>query len=746
MKKGLTVFLLFLFATMYRLADAELSGTVSATGERQDYYEEGEKIQTIDTLLTNLNITYRKDLTDYMSYELFMRGYYKKADMDSIVSGNMTETTRSIGPSLQLMINAPFYNLRTGYQFNLTDRDRDSTEQETTDGLFYSDLNIRPEKLPSFYIHFSDERIRNDFNESLEKDLREYLLSSNYKYERLGFTGEYNLSYNIFKEESPANLIYKKETEQFTGSYKVGYSSYFFQNALRFYGDYKGNFGRTDFTQYSSSTGLVLFKRQTSGGLYALGTVGNPDVNVLSSEVQLVDNDIQTGIGSIDLNAQSYHNIGLYFINPQSVDRLYLYVRSSQDLTIEPNLTTPANWRVFITDDMNSGWNQIALSGLSVTAYDSVNGIYMYEFTISPTEARYFKVINYSTTFGVNPALVTEIEAHGIDTVSSEGRLSYVTRFFQQEVSLGLSYFPRRNMSWEWGFYTKRIDTRPSSLDEPVGKVFANVFNDPDIDMTSENTIEVSRVTYIGLNWGPFDIFSTGARFQRYTIMDTKNQKDFISNSYQLQFRYFPLERFNASLTLLRTDTFEFGRDRARTDSVILSTDAKVLRDLILINDFGYRKSEDYISNTGSEVKYISGSIDAGLTKKIRSYISYGIDWISDPSGSHSLKRTGIMVSYRPGRSFGLTGSFTLTDSRDSESMTEGLSLNWRMTRKLALNSGVFHSETDPEAIKTDSFYSNLTWYLRRSLDLSFSYFFNRQDAEITREVRSMLFRINWRI
>ncbi len=745
MKRWLNI-LVFLFIAVHSQAGAEVSGTVSGAAERQDYYEDGEKVQTIDSLLTNVNITYSKELTDYVSYEFFMRGYYKRTDTDLTAGGGLTETRRSIGPSLQLIINNPFYNLRTGYQFSIMDRDFDGNKEETTDGLLYSDLHIRPYKLPSFYIHFSDEKIRNDFNESLEKDLRRYLLSSNYRYDKSGFTGEYNLSYDFFKEESPANLIYKKETEQFTGSYKVGYSSYFFQNALRFYSDYKGNFGRTDFAQYSSARGLVLFKRQASGGLYALGTIGNPDVNVLSSEAQLVDNDLQTGIGSIDLNSQSYHNIGLYFINPASVDRLYLYVRSSQDLTIEPNLTTPANWRVFITDDMNSGWTQIALLALSVTVYDSVNGIYRYEFLISPNSARYFKVINYSTTIGVNPALVTEIEAHGTDTVSSEGKLSYVTRFFQQEVSLGLTYMPRRNMSWEWGFYTKRIDTRPSSLTEPVGDVFQNIFNDPDIDMTSDNTIEVTRSNYVALNWGPFDVLSTGARFQRYTTRDSKNQKDFVSNNYQVQFRYTPIERFSSSLNISRMDTFEFDQDKTRSDSIILSTDAKVLRDLILINDFGYRKSEDYIAGSESETRFISGSIDATLTRKIRTYFNYGIDWVSDRTGSYSSNRAGLMVSYRPGSAIGLTGSINTMHSRDSDSVTEGISMNWRMTRKLTVNSGVFHSETDPGSIKTDSFYGTLAWYLRKSLDLSFNYFFSKQDADITREVHSMLFRINWRI
>ncbi len=130
-------------------------------------------------------------------------------------------------------------------------------------------------------------------------------------------------------------------------------------------------------------------------------------MDVLTSEVSLIDNDFNTGITNINIGAQRYHNIGIWISSGKSVDRLYSYV--DKDVSTDAHLTDPGNWRVYRSDFNQAGtWTETAIQSVGVT-YDTINNKYRYEIEFSaPQNVSYFKAINMETTdvSGITDTLV----------------------------------------------------------------------------------------------------------------------------------------------------------------------------------------------------------------------------------------------------------------------------------------------------------------------------------------------------
>jgi hypothetical protein len=171
--------------------------------------------------------------------------------------------------------------------------------------------------------------------------------------------------------------------------------------------------------------GVFLIKRVPFGGFYSLGSAPPPDTNifdiVLNSQPALIDNNFITGMSTINLATTKYHNIGILVSSTQSVDIVFVYVNIgvSRDLSIDPNLTNPNNWRAYKSNTNAVGtWQRIIIQSVSVTPFDPLNNVFRYEFRFAnPQNAGFFKVINLETVDvpGITNVFTTEIEAYGIE-------------------------------------------------------------------------------------------------------------------------------------------------------------------------------------------------------------------------------------------------------------------------------------------------------------------------------------------
>ncbi len=731
-------------------ARGELSGQMTIDRTSQSRYTDGEKTQTTESLFTNLNLSFTKPITTFANYQLYLRARLRDTDTTDAEGNTTSQKIKELEPSIQFNLNTPFYKFRVGYRVNERDVNSDTTsEGKKRDQLLYSFLGITPYNLPSLYLQIYKQKVDDEIGAGTEDmDSLRYTLSSYYKYNKRGFKFEYNLTYTDTRKETPGSTIFESRTKTFSGLYEVAYSTHFWEDALTIFGSYKGSYTWNKNKEFSSETGDVLVERNPFGGFYALGTVVQPSVDYLSSQSSLVDNDLQTGISSINLTNDRYHNIGIGVSSLDSVDMIYLYV--NRDVSSDPNLSNMSNWKVYRSNVNASGatWTEVPLRSLSVTLYDPLNNIYRYEFEFQTSQnASYFKVVNLDTVSAIIPdVLVTEIEAHGIETIPTTGEIIDINKSFQQEVSLNANYRILKNLYSTFSIYTKRVDTDMPSFFTAFGKVFQNIISDPGTDTSAEHRIDVTRSYAAGLRWEPHRLLTTEARVQRYEVVDNKGDKDYLSNSYSLSFVSAPLDTLTATLTLLRTDSFKFNEKQTTNDSVILSVNTRLYWNVNLTKEIGFRKTRSYTGDTETKTTFMTGTVDARLTDKLTSYLTYNFNWVSTDAGSYTSKGATLVLNYRPGRLFNISGTFSIKKVRDDTSTSEGTTISWQPVRKLKLDVAYLHSKVEPGPTTVDSYSTGGTWYITKFLDFRLTYGYNKTVNSAVEESYNLRFLLNGRI
>ena len=754
MRDRVVLFILLLSSMMsicsLPLFAAELSGQMTVDRNTQSLYVDGEKTNTTENTFTSVNITFSKPVTTFASYQLYLRARLRDTATTDAEGNTTSQTIKDLEPSLQFFLNNPVYNFRLGYQLNKKDVKTDTgSEGKRTEQLFYSYLGIKPYELPSVYLQFYKQKVDDEIGAGTgDLDSTRYTLSSYYKYNLKGLRLEYNLSYTDTKNETPEEIIFETRSKSLSGLYSVSYSTALWKDALTVFGSYKGNYSWNKNIRFSSETGEVLFERTPLGGFYAKGTVVQPDVDFLSAESSLVDNDLQTGITSINLTNDRYHNIGIGVSSLDSVDKLYLYV--NKDVTTDTNLSNIANWKVYKTNinAVGTSWTEVSLKSLDITLYDPLNNIYRYEFEfLTSQNASYYKIVNLDTVSPIIPnVLVTEIEAHGIEQVPTTGEITNITKTFQQEVSLHATFRIRNNLYSTLSIYTKRVDQDMPSFFGSFGKVFQNIVSDPGKDTSDDYRIEVTRSYSASVRWTPHRLLNTEVRIQRYEVVDNQEQKDYLSNSYSMSFTSSPLDTFTATLSLLRTDSFEFNEKQSTNNSVILTVNTKLYWNVNLISDIGYRKTISHVNDTETTTTFVSGTLDAKLTDKITSYLTYSIDWISTDTESYTSKGATLILNYRPGRLFNISGNFSIRNVQNDTTTSEGTSISWRPVRKIKLDISYLHSKIEPGPTTVDSYSGSGTWYITKFLDFRLTYGYNKTVDSNVKESYNVRFLLNGRI
>jgi len=210
-------------------------------------------------------------------------------------------------------------------------------------------------------------------------------------------------------------------------------------------------------------------------------------------------------------------------------------------------------------------------------------------------------------------------------------------------------------------------------------------------------------------------------RMQRTENFDDLKINDFSSNSYNLSFSSAPLPTLDATLSLLRNDTYQFDNKENETNSVLLSIGSRLHRDVNMVTDAAYTKSESLSADTTSRSYLLDGSIDANITRKLSGSINYGLlNTTGDSSGSS--KNALLIFNYRPGRFINLSSNFRVLDSDGIVTTSEGFLADWIPLPALRVNVNYVHSDSDASPSRSDSFSGYLVWYIAKAADLRFSY------------------------
>ncbi|MEW6418227.1 MAG: hypothetical protein AB1480_08910 [Nitrospirota bacterium] len=724
-----------LFCCSSAFADG-LSGWLNLNYSTTEQFEDGKKTSTSDSLLQNYYLNYGRAITPILSYQLYLRT--SLSDSHSTDSEDKTTSTyqRAIEPALDISLRNPMYGLNAGYRrleqwstAQLSDKSRKTTE------YYYTRFDVTPYELPSLYLQFDRQR-NYDYLSPVETDTTNttYSASSAYTYSYSELNLSYNLTYMHSINETPIGTVSKSINDNFNGSYNVGYNKSFWSGKVNVSAGYQGNYSWNKSEQSVAETGEVIFERMPFGGIYALGTTLQPNVDeALPSLGSLVDNNFNTGITEINIGTKEFHNIGIWVSSEKSVDRLYIYV--NKDVTPDTNLTNVSNWEVYKSNINSIGtWTEeISIQSVTVSAYDTLNNIYRYEIMFSTSQnASYFKVINMKTVnaFGITDVLVTEIEAYGTDEVPETGKLTDTSTFFTQGLNLNANVRATNNLSFSFGYFINRADQSPRSVIDSIGGIFTNIFSKTKSDQDEKLTSNVTKSYSASSTWVPHRLLTTTLRFSRSKAFDNKGEIDVSSNTYSLSFSSSPLPTLDTTLSLNKNDSYSFDEKQTTSDSYLLTVGSKLYRDLNMTTDIGYTQSKSYTESTQSSTSFINGTLDAHLTNKLYGSLTYGLSWTSSDGSSSSLKSGSMIITYIPGRFINLSGSLQVSDTDGDTSATEGLSMDWLPLPAIRLNLSYQHNSTEPGPSVSDSLSGYGIWYITKFMEVQLTYNYKHEANE----------------
>jgi hypothetical protein len=705
------------------------SGWLNINYTNTEQLEDGKKTSTSDNLFQNYYLRFDKSITPALSYQLYFRTSLSNAHSTDSEGNTTTTYQRVMEPALDISLRNPMYGLNAGYRrmeqwstAHLTNESRRTAE------FYYSRFDITPYELPSLSLQFDRQR-NYDHLSTRETDntTTRYSGSSWYalKYKDLNLS--YNLSYTRNINETPIGITPKTINDSLNGSYTFGYNKSFWNGRVNVSAGYRGNYNRNKSEQHVTQAGSIISQRTSFGGRYVQGTAANTFDYALLDQPNLVDNNFNTGIATINIGntGGQYHNIGILVSSAQSVDRLFIYV--DQDVSSDTNLTIPANWRVFRSNTNAAGtWTSISIKSPVKVFTDTVNNIFRYEIEfLTPQNASYFKAVNLQTA-SIGNVLVTEIEAYGTDVVSKTGKLTDVTTFFSQGVNLNANLRATDKLSFSLNYFINRADQNPESIVDSIGGIFANILSKSQKDQEESLRSNVTRTYGASSTWLTHRLLTTTLRLQRSEAFDNKDETDFSSNTYSLAFSSSPLPTLDANLSLIRSYSYSFDEKQFMNNSYLLSIGSRLYKDVNMITDVGYTQSKSYTTDTQSSTRSIRGTLDAPLTMKLYGSLMYGFSWTSSDGSSSSSKDGSLILTYRPGRFVNLSGSFRVSDTDGSRTTSEGVLVDWLPLPAIRLNLNYQHSTSKPEPSTIDSLSGYGIWYITKFMDLRLTYSYTR--------------------
>jgi hypothetical protein len=694
-----------------------LSGHVNLIHNFNEGFEEGEKTSDSSKVSQNLTVDFSKAITNALSYRLYMRESISDEETSDARGSISTTKKRALEPSLDIYLRNPIYNVSSGYRrqeawstVHLTNEGRE------TSVFYYSRFDITPKALPSLALDF-DRKEEFDYLDpvTLDRSTDDYSASSAYSLpsDKLNLRYYINYSHNVLKDN--ISITEKTISDSFNANYSTGYSGFIWNRIITYTVGYQGNYSRNKTRQFVTRTGSIVSERTQLGGFYIQNINDQVALNALAS---LADNDIVNSAG-INLNTGTDHQVGIAVSSSKSVDRLYVYV--DRDVSADSNLNTAGNWSILQSNfNQLNTWSSVTISTVSITT-DAPNNTFRYEIEFtSPQNASFFKVINTALSTVLN-AQVTEIEAYGTDSLPTD-ELKSVDTSFTQGINLHSAINAIDNITIALTYSLDRTDQNPLSLSRSVGGVFQNLFDNTISGEKTNFRSQITRNYGITTTWQTHELLTTTSSYQKSENFDNLDQNDFKSDTYRVAFNYYPLPTLDSTLSVIRNDSFSFGEKNVTSDSVLLSTGAELYKNLNLSTDMAYTKSKTLASDTATTSHLVNVSLDALITKKISSTLTYNYNHQLSESAAPEFHESLLLLNYRPGRFINLTGTLRYSDDDGDVTISEGVGADWLPLPALRMNFNYDHRDSEPDPARHDSFNGILIWYLTKFANLRFTF------------------------
>jgi hypothetical protein len=740
-------FLFFILSGSGAYADG-LGGLASFNYNSTNVDRDGNRQTETRSLNENYYLTYDKSVTRAVSYQLYVRINEFQSRITDDTNNIDLNHNRMIEPGLDVYIRNSFYNFSAGYRRQedwsdnfssgdikflypyqlLRSDDRLGDDDRETTELYYARLNFIPKNLPTLTLDY--DRFENfDYLSPKSKDqtIDEYSIRSSYSVSPWDISTRYYLNFSHSVNKKPDARTNKIVSNDLNLNYVTGYAGSFWGRRVNYSFSYRGNYSRSDNKISVTETGSFLIQRDALGGFNARGNAAQPDVDFLPSQVSLIDDDFitSTGIDISTLITGQFENLGIRVSGTKSVDTIYVYV--NQDVTADV-LNNVSNWRAFSSDvniNVPGTWTEQIIQSVSVSAHDIPNSIYRFEIKLSvPVTAFFLKVVNLQIASTANVS-VTEIEAYGTDNILDR-ETTDETDSFTQGLEFRSSSQLRENVTLTLHYSVDRSDRNADSVFSSIGGVFKNIFSDDVSGDDADFRSIITRGYGATASWDAHRLISTSLRLQRSENFDDLKINDFASNSYNLSFNSSPLPTLDATLSLLRSDTFQSGNKENETHSVLMSVGSRLHRDVHMITDAGYTRSNSLTNNTTSDSYLFDGSINAKLNRKLSGSMSYGFLHTSSGTTSRDSVNSLLTVSYRPARLINLSGNFRFQDTDGITTTSERLLVDWIPLPVVRMNFNYVHSNSDASPSRSDTFSSYMIWHITKFADVRFTYTYTR--------------------
>lgn len=741
---------LLLFSCVSYTYAQGLSGWFNLISNTSDTYENGNKTTETDMVNKNLYLKLDKSITPMLSYQLNMRVNVLDADTTD-GNGNVTTTDlRRIEPALELSLHNPMYDVSLGYRrqeewsaAKLKDENRETSE------FYYSRFNVYPRALPSLSLHIDRHNNFDYLQESeIDRESNSYSVSSAYELPSRDLRFRYNINVTHNEDETPLSTTLKTINDNFNGNYNFGYSGKLWDRKATYVLGYQGNYSENKNRQFVAQTGTFVNERVPLGGLYAQGSAGSEDVDVLTYNAAVVeDYYVSTGfdIGNDNVPANRFHNLGIFVSAQNFVDRLFIYV--NRDVSGDTILTNLDNWKIYKSDFNQAGtWQEIVLLNkvIAVTPVDLINNIYRYEIIFADShQASFYKAVNMETANIANVS-VTKIEAWGTDNITQLENTNTSTAF-TQGLNLVANIRLRPGLAFALNYSMDRADQNPVSLGSSIWGILQNMYTDSVSGDKEDFTSNISRNYGITTSWQAHRLLTTNLRLQRNENFDNRDETDNYSNTYRLSFNSVPIPTLDTTFSVVKSERYSFNIKEADNNSALLSVGTMLYPDVNMVNDLAYTNSKSFVNDTKSESYSLNGSLDALITDKVSGILNYAYSRTVSAGSSSVSKEALTTVNYQPGRLINVSGNFNVLDSEGNTTISEGLLFDWLFLPAVRLNVSYYHADAEPGPVISDTFSGYGVWYLTKFADMRFSYAYSRIKENIKTENHSFNTNLNCR-
>ncbi|MEW5772461.1 MAG: hypothetical protein AB1916_02955 [Thermodesulfobacteriota bacterium] len=646
---------------------------------------------------------YRLGLSKDLTSRLNLAGNLDVGETESRRKGKST----TVVPDLLASLDNEFFDAKAGYRIIEKDMGflslvADGEPQKATSRSLSLASKLRD--YPRLRLRYTEDRYA-DYLEVHEVDSRQTNLTGSADYEYKFLSGGVTMGRGEMRD-------YAGDVQRSTDTQdgRLNFSKSFLDNRVN-------SGGGTSFSKSATTTttsdkdDVLLSQKLAQNGLYA--SKQPPAGSPLPVEDKLIDGDRDTSAGiNIGGAGNTGRHIGLDLLYPARVEKIHISV---QDVDFVPGAFT---WSVYSGDD-NVNWALVSAAAPFV--YD-INR-HMFDLTIPSTTARYFKVVNTANDSTVNPIWVTELEAFSQRTQAAftTDRNTSLTKTGQ----FGVGYRATDWMSLRYDVSENRQRSEPDSVD------------------TRRNT----HTSGVRLERDLLDWLAAAAQHQRRWETDSKADDKF-SDISLVNFSSNPLETVDTDLSFSSTVTRK-GTDRqTRTDTGLFHLAAELRKGADLDADLNLTRFVNLTARSKTLSKSFDTALRLALTRTVTAELQHNTEWsVTEPSRGSGLQGLDtyrkLALYWRPVPVFYLRGAYGVErDEMDgSEKVRQEYNLNWLLTKKIQLNTGLnlersFVPQTT--TMHRTVFTSELTWNLSETATLGFNGDFSRQDTDFVTEVRSI--------